>query len=65
MKGSGSPPRTCAGNYPRRIQYFPKTGRVIRRLLAGGESSVVTRDESEYARRLTVNKPTGTIELFE
>jgi len=53
------------GQYPRRIQYFPKTGRVIRRLLAGGESSVVTRDESEYARRLTVTKPTGSIELFE
>jgi chemotaxis protein CheD len=53
------------GQYPRRIQYFPKTGRVIRRLLAGGESSVVTRDESEYARRLTATKPTGSIELFE
>jgi chemotaxis protein CheD len=53
------------GQYPRRIQYFPKTGRVIRRLLTGGESKVVTHDETEYARRLTVTKPTGTIELFE
>ena len=53
------------GQYPRRIQYFPKTGRVIRRLLTGGESNVVNRDENEYARRLTTNKPVGTIELFE
>ena len=53
------------GQYPRRIQYFPTTGRVIRRLLTGGESMAVTRDETEYARRLTVSKPTGTIELFE
>ena len=53
------------GQYPRRIQYFPKTGRVIRRLLTGGETNVVARDENDYARRLTVTKPTGTSELFE
>ena len=53
------------GQYPRRIQYFPKTGRVIRRLLTGGETRAVARDENDYARRLTVTKPTGTIELFE
>ena len=53
------------GQYPRRIQYFPKSGRVIRRLLTGGETRVVARDESDYARRLTITKPTGTIELFE
>ena len=27
------------GHYPRRIHYYPATGRVVRRLLAGGETS--------------------------
>ncbi|MGZ5827134.1 MAG: chemoreceptor glutamine deamidase CheD [Xanthobacteraceae bacterium] len=53
------------GPYPRRIQYYPKTGRVVRRLLAGGESNSIAREETEYARRLTTTKTSGTIELFE
>jgi chemotaxis protein CheD len=53
------------GTYPRRIHYYPSTGRVVRRLLAGAESSSVTRMETEYSRRLAATKPAGTIELFE
>jgi chemotaxis protein CheD len=53
------------GPYPRRIQYFPATGRVVRRLLVGSESKSVVREESEYARRITNTKAAGTIELFE
>jgi chemotaxis protein CheD len=53
------------GQYPRRIQYYPATGRVVRRLLAGGESTTIAREETEYARRLTATKAAGTIELFE
>ena len=53
------------GPYPRRIQYFPATGRVVRRLLVGSETKSVLRDESEYARSITNTKAAGTIELFE
>jgi chemotaxis protein CheD len=53
------------GQYPRRIQYYPATGRVVRRLLVGSESKVVAREENEYARGLTTTKVAGTIELFE
>lgn len=53
------------GPYPRRIQYFPATGRVVRRLLAGSESKSIARDESEYAHRISATKAAGTIELFE
>ncbi len=53
------------GPYPRRIQYYPMTGRVVRRRLVGGESRMIAREESEYARRITATKAAGTIELFE
>jgi chemotaxis protein CheD len=53
------------GPYPRRIQYYPATGRVVRRLLIGGESRSIVREESEYASRITASKAAGTIELFE
>jgi chemotaxis protein CheD len=53
------------GQHPRRIHYFPATGRVIRRLLGGNETSIITREESEYARILSSKKTAGEIELFE
>jgi chemotaxis protein CheD len=53
------------GTRPRRIQYFPSTGRVVRRLLAGTESSAILRDEASYALKLKANSPAGEIELFE
>ena len=53
------------GVHPRRIHYFPTTGRVIRRLLGGSETSIITREESEYARSLSSKKTAGDIELFE
>jgi chemotaxis protein CheD len=61
---------TCAaqdlgGQYPRRIHYYPSTGRVVRRILAGTEKSMIVREESEYAGRLSSRKIAGDIELFE
>jgi chemotaxis protein CheD len=53
------------GQNPRRIHYFPATGRVIRRLLGGGETYNVAREESAYAKLLSARKPAGDIELFE
>jgi chemotaxis protein CheD len=53
------------GQYPRRIHYYPSTGRVVRRLLAGAETTAIAREESEYAGRLKTRKTGGEIELFE
>ncbi len=53
------------GQHPRRIHYYPSTGRVVRRLLAGVETTAIAREESEYAGRLKSRKAGGDIELFE
>jgi chemotaxis protein CheD len=53
------------GLHPRRIHYYPATGRVVRRILAGSETSSVARQETEYAGRLSSRKIAGDIELFE
>lgn len=53
------------GIYPRRIHYYPATGRVVRRILAGTENSSVAKQENEYAGRLSSRKVAGDIELFE
>jgi chemotaxis protein CheD len=53
------------GQYPRRIHYYPSTGRVVRRLLAGAETTTIAREETEYAGRLKARKAGGEIELFE
>lgn len=52
------------GALPRRIHYFPGTGRVVRRLLGASETTVVTREESDYRNRLRGQKSFGDIELF-
>jgi chemotaxis protein CheD len=52
------------GPYPRRIQYYPATGRVVRRLLGSNESAVVVREESTYASSLSSKKTSGEIQLF-
>jgi chemotaxis protein CheD len=53
------------GPYPRRIQYFPSTGRVVRKLLTGGDRDLIVREESEYAKRLSSTKAVaGEVVLF-
>ncbi len=53
------------GQNPRRIHYYPTTGRVVRRLLGMGESYVVRREETDYEKRLLAEKTTaGDIQLF-
>ena len=42
------------GQLPRRIHYYPATGRVVRRLLGTSESYAVAREETEYGSRLVV-----------
>jgi chemotaxis protein CheD len=56
--------RDLGGPYPRRIQYFPSTGRVVRRLLTGGDRDLIVREESEYAKELTTKTTAGEVQLF-
>ena len=53
------------GNYPRRIHYTPSDGKVVRKFLGTVEKYSVTREETEYASRLSERKTGGEIELFE
>jgi chemotaxis protein CheD len=52
------------GKLPRRIEYSPVTGRVVRRLLAGSDRDAIIREESEYATGLSTRKTAGEIQLF-
>jgi chemotaxis protein CheD len=52
------------GTLPRRINYYPATGRVVRRLLGMNERGVVDREEHDYGKRLLKQQPAGEIELF-
>lgn len=52
------------GSHPRRIQYYPATGRVVRRLLGTGETYAISSEEREYADRLKSRQPAGEIHLF-
>jgi chemotaxis protein CheD len=53
------------GQLPRRIHYYPTTGRVVRRLLGVGETKDIEREETEYASRLSSRTAAGEIELFD
>jgi chemotaxis protein CheD len=52
------------GDYPRRIQYSPATGRVVRRLLGRTDTAWVAQEETKYARQLATEKVAGEIDLF-
>ena len=53
------------GEHPRRIHYYPSTGRVVRRLLGRGETYEVAHEEKDYGSRLQAQKSAGgDIELF-
>ena len=52
------------GLHPRRIHYYPATGRVVRRLIGLGETYAISREESDYGKRLLAEKSSGDIQLF-
>lgn len=50
--------------YPRKVYFFPGTGRVMVKRLVRLHNDTVTRREKEYASRLTETPVSGDIELF-
>lgn len=50
--------------YPRKVYFFPVTGRVMMKKLARLHNDTVTRREKEYANRLSEVPVAGDIELF-
>ena len=56
--------KDLGGPYPRRIIYFPMTGKVVRRLLTGRDEESAMREESAYATTLGTRKPSSDIQLF-
>ena len=64
-EGLRSVARDLGGVLPRRIHYYPATGKVVRRLLGSSESHAVAREETAYASRLTPRSMAGEIELFD
>jgi chemotaxis protein CheD len=51
--------------YPRRIIYFPMTGKVVRRLLTGRDEDSALREETAYASALSVRKAGADVQLFK
>ncbi|MDO8931337.1 MAG: chemoreceptor glutamine deamidase CheD [Rhodocyclaceae bacterium] len=50
--------------YPRKVYYFPNSGRVLVKKLMRMHNDTVMRREKEYAARLTEAPVSGDIELF-
>ena len=52
------------GVHPRKVYFFPKTGRVLVRRLKASNSPTIVQRESDYAGRLQLSPPGGDVELF-
>ncbi len=52
------------GAHPRRVHYYPKTGKVMMRLLRRQEDMVIMGEEKNYERKLMVKSIGNDIELF-
>jgi len=63
-EGLRSAATDLGGTLPRRIHYYPATGRVVRRLLGVSERYSIDREETDYGSRLQQQQPAGEIELF-
>ena len=56
--------RDLGGVRPRRVHYFPATGRLRIKKLAAVESSMLLDEEARYRRDLDSGSLAGNIELF-
>jgi chemotaxis protein CheD len=52
------------GDFPRRIEFHPATGKVVRRLLNRTEAQPIVHEEAEYSRSVATKAPAGDITLF-
>lgn len=52
------------GNLPRRLHYFPYTGKVMMRKLQRKEDMVVVEEEARYSRSIVSKPIEGDIDLF-
>ena len=52
------------GDHPRRVHYYPDTGKVMMRLLRRKEDMVVMEEEAQYTKKITSKPLDGDIELF-
>jgi chemotaxis protein CheD len=50
--------------YPRKVYFFPKTGKVLVKKLMQTQNDTVAKRELDYARRLKVEPVGGAIDLF-
>ena len=53
------------GDAPRRIHYFPETGRVKRLFLRRAADWTIMQEETRYQNRITTEPVDGDIELFD
>lgn len=52
------------GPFPRRVHYFPDTGKVMLRKLRRSDDLAVATEEQTYLKKISVTPPSGNIELF-
>ncbi|MDX2073363.1 MAG: chemoreceptor glutamine deamidase CheD [Alphaproteobacteria bacterium] len=52
------------GDHPRRLHYFPDTGKVMMRLLRRKEDMVVVEEEARYKKEIAAHTTDSNIELF-
>ncbi len=52
------------GEHPRRLHYFPDTGKVMMRLLKRKEDMIVVEEEKRYTKEIIKKPIEGKIELF-
>jgi chemotaxis protein CheD len=52
------------GDYPRRLHYYPDTGKVMMRALRRADDMVVVEEEALYSKKITTKPVEGAIELF-
>lgn len=51
--------------YPRKVYYFPKTGKVLVKRLRSVHNDTLVNREREYISRLDFSRIEGEVELFE
>ncbi|MBI1274830.1 chemoreceptor glutamine deamidase CheD [bacterium] len=52
------------GDYPRRVHYYPQTGKALVRALKRREDMAVVQEEARYTRSINAKPIEGNIELF-